>query len=1070
MAVSLKVSNSLEKLAIQFCDDLKSKKIGVFQPYHFVTQTDGMNNWLKLQLANHLKIAANYRFLKPNDLVAQIYHILGGDYLQPLSPENQSWLIFKILGTESFVKKFKNIAQYYDEDNLDRDLKRLALAKKIADLFDQYQIYRPETIKLWNRATLEDIGYDEWQKYLWIKAKELADKQFPDKTFMSDFIIEALKNPRNINRLKQTIPDVYLFGLSVLTDFHIQLFHILGEQVNFYYYLLNPAPEQYWIEDISKKRAIRLQDKFNDEEYYQSEGNTLLSNWGKVIQSTFFLLFKNEEMLNAYEVIENQLFNNKTLLKTIQNEIYENTRDENRQILNQEIINDGSLSINSCYNAAREVEALYNYLVSLVDKGLERLSPRDIVVMVTDIDTYAPYIKATFNNAPYKFNFGIADESFTSNDTIAAALIALMEMNNHNLTAENVLQLLDFGYIRKRFGINDLTLIRKTVNKANIRFGVAGNLDDESVYVSWKYGLERIMLGICMSGSEEYEFQNDTLFPLDVIEGSAAHEVIRFVHFVEVLTASIKLRERDRSLTDWVKYIENILGNLIFDTVDNIDEDYNLLIKQLEKYNSLNELLTENISFQLFSYSLLQSLSASTKSGSFVGGGITFCSLIPMRSIPFKIVALLGLNYDKFPRKEQPIDFDLIKQQPKLGDRNVKDNDKHLFLETILSAKEKLYISYIGQSDKDNTTIPPSALVDELLDYLQYKYPKDDLAKQMIIKHPLHNFSDRNNDLDRANYLNHVELKKFNFFQKEPKSNYLELQEININSFINFFKNPFKAYYQKVLNIYYDDEQLLLTDTEPFELDNLQLWELKQNLLLAKAEDLPILKNKLLKTGNLPLKNMADLVLNKTDEEVNKVREIFNKLVKDEEEKSVLVEVKLNDNKNLIIGNIPDVYGNKLIVISWSKNDNKILLEAYLKYLAAQASGLDLTLYFISANNEKAFKGIRINSAQAKEKLEEIFKLYQKGLKNVLCFYPSFNINPQDFPYNFTFKKFKKTIKDKLENFEYPCSDKYLINKYKEDYFNSFPYDENNIIYKEFVSNNEILLAPTVELLPDYYA
>ncbi|OAQ39717.1 exodeoxyribonuclease V subunit gamma [Pedobacter psychrophilus] len=1069
MSVSLKVSNSLAQLALQFCEDLKSKKTGIFQPYNFITQTEGMNNWLKLQLANHLKIAANYRFLKPNDLVAQIYHILGGEYLQPLSPENQSWLIFKILGEESFINKFKNISQYYDEENLDKDLKRLALAQKIADLFDQYQIYRPEMIKLWNQSTVADIGFDEWQKYIWIKAKELAEKKFPDKTYMSDYILEALKTPQNVNRLTQKMPDIYLFGLSVLTDFHIQLFHVLGQHINFFYYLLNPAPEQYWIEDISKKRAIRLQDKYQDEDYYQSEGNTLLTNWGKVIQSTFFLLFKNEEMLNAYEVIENQIFENKSLLHIIQNEIYENLDDQDRKPLNEALINDGSISINSCFTPAREVEALYNYLVSLVDKGDKKLSPRDIVVMVSDIDTYASYIKAVFKNAPYKFNFSIADESFTSNDTIVAALIGLMELNSHNLTAENVLQLLDFGYIRKRFGITDLTLIRKIVNQANIRFGIEGSLEDESVYVSWKYGLERIIFGICISGSEEYETENHTLFPLDMVEGSAAEEIIRFVHFAEVLIASIQQRERNRNLTDWVKYVENILTNLIFDTVDNVDEDYNLLIKQLEKYNSLNELLIEPLSFQLFNYNLLQSLSASTKTGSFAGGGITFCSLIPMRSIPFKVVALLGLNYDKFPRKEHPVDFDLIKQHPKLGDRNVKDNDKHLFLETILSAQEKLYLSYIGQNDKDNTSIPPSALIDELLDYLQNKYENDDLASQMIIKHPLHNFSDKNNELNRLNYLIHVPLKDYDFFQKQAKTKDLELTEININSFINFFKNPFKAYYQKVLNIYYEDEDLLLGDTEAFELDSLQQWNLKQNLLLAKADDLPILKNRLLKTGGLPLKNMADLVIKDLDEKVRIVRELLNQTINNEDEKSLPINVELR-NGSILSGNISGVYGDKLIFISWSKKENKGLLEAYIIYLAAQASGLNLSLYFISANNEKAYKSQQLNSAEAKEKLNEMFKLYHRGLNDILCFYPSFEVKIKDIPYNYNYQKFKKAVNDKLNSYLFPSTDKYIMNKYNDGYFDSFPYDETNEIYQEFVKNNEILLSPIVSLLPDYYA
>src|SRR5690606_1374019 len=108
-----------------------------------------------------------------------------------------------------------------------------------------------------------------------------------------------------------------------------------------------------------------------------------------------------------------------------------------------------------------------------------------------------------------------------------------------------------------------------------------------------------------------------------------------------------------------------------------------------------------------------------SSSSVFISNGITFCSLIPMRSIPFKIIGLLGMNHDNFPRKENRLSFNLITEKHQLGDRNIKDNDKHLFLETILSAKEYLFISYIGKSVANNTTLPASILVEELIDYIQ---------------------------------------------------------------------------------------------------------------------------------------------------------------------------------------------------------------------------------------------------------------------------------------------------------------------------------------------------------------
>lgn len=1062
MAINLQVSNSLAQLAQKFCTDLKKTQISVFQPYYLVTQTDGMNNWLKFQLAENLGIAANYRFLKPNDLINQIYQTLGGEYLQPLSSENQSWLIYKILAEPDFISKFKYIAQYYADQHLDKDLKRLALAQKVADLFDQYQIYRADMINEWNNASLSDAEDFHWQKYIWIKAKNLAGDKIPDKTFISNYILKELKNPSQQTRLKNNMPAIYLFGLSVLTDFHIQLFHQVGQIINFYYYLLNPAPSVYWIEDVTKKRAAKILQNAPDEESYINLGNSLLTSWGKIIQNTFYLLFKNEQLLNSYENIAAIEPTNDTLLHQIQHQIYNNLTDEEINF-KPSSLTDGTICINSCYTPAREIEALFNYLVSLINEKKEQLSSRDIVVMVSDIDAYAPYIRAVFSNAPYKFHFSIADESFSSNDTIAASLVALMEMNNQNMKAENVLQLLDFGYIKKRFDIDDIALIRNVIDSANIRFGIDGNNSDESIYVSWKYGLERIILGICMSGDEEYYTENDSLFPVDKFEGATAQQVIKFVHFVQVLIASIQERERSRSITDWVKYVDNLLVNLIFDPGENADEDYIVLIKQLEKYNALNNLLTEDLNYQIFSYSFLKTISGATRTGTFASGGITFCSLIPMRSIPFKVVALLGLNFDKFPRKENPVDFDLIRKSPKPGDRNVKENDKHLFLETLLSAQNYLYISYIGQNAKDNTSIPPSVLVDELIDYIQNKFPAIDLTEQLIRKHPLHSFSLKNSENGKLNYIEHIEIKEQNFFNKEIKTNDLEINEIKITSFINFFKNPFKAYFQKVLNIYYESDDVLLNDTELFNIDGLQEWNLKQQLLNASANELPNLKNRWVKTGLLPLKNMANVVLNDAEEKVEPIRKLVKQCIGNDVESVENINLYFEDSGIKITGDLSGIYGNKLVVISWSKSENRYLLEAYISYLIAQASNLNLKLHFISASKEKIFNAVEINSAQAKEKLIDLIGLYQSGHQKILSFYPDFNIKPKDIQF-LDFKLFIKAVKDKLDNYNFPSNDKYIMTKFNEGFFNL---DEN---FEEYKVNAELLLTPIAALFPDYYA
>jgi exodeoxyribonuclease V gamma subunit len=1065
MALNLNVSNSLSQLALKLSKDLQQQQGNVFQPQYIVTQTEGMNNWLKLQIATHNGIAANCVFLTPNDVILRAYFFLGGKHPNMLSPQNLTWLLYRILGEQIFNRRFPAIAAYYNNDGFDRDLKRLALAEKTADLFDQYQIYRPDWIEDWNSSSTEQLSGEKWQEYLWLRSKELLQERLPDKTVVGRYIREALKDEESRKKLQGKIPALNIFGLSITTDFHLGLLFEISNCIDISFHILNPAPPVYWFEDRSEKQLAILMRKGLVDKNENNAGNTLLTSWGRVIQDTFVLLFKNEELLNSFNDVGVVEPETDTLLHKLQNDIFNSAVKQDRNALTLADVKDNSITISSCYTVAREVEVLYNYFVHLVDQKKEALSPRDIVVMVTDIDSYAPYIKAVFKNAPYKFHFTIADESYSNGDTMVAALTAILKMNRQNFKAEEVLQLLDSGFIRKRFSISNLDLVRRVVSAANIRFGMQGNKKDDTVYVSWEYGIKRIMYGICMSGAEEYaDNNNDTLFPLDLTEGSESLEVIRFCHFVQVLIDSINERERDRTITEWVDYTERLIRNMVCEPEEEIDEDYIMLQEELKNFNVANDFIDEKIDFNIFTHSLLQSVSGAGRAGSFAGGGITFCSLIPMRSIPFKVVALLGLNFDKFPRKESAASFNLMeKDRRRRGDRNVKENDKHLFLETILSAREYLYLSYIGQSAKDNTPLPPSAMVDELIDYITEGCDEPEKVRPvLVIKHPLHSFSERYNDA-LPGYYNYLDTKPMLAVKTSDENKVIEpfgFEEISLEGLISFFKNPFKAYYNKVLDIYYEDEDVLLGDTEVFKLDTLQAWSIKPQLVSMDEDEIEVLKKRLVKTGGLPLKNMATVTVDELEEDISKVRELFKECVGGEMEETVTIELAIDNS--LLKGNIRNIYGNKLVFVSYSKNENKYLLEAYIRYLVARAFGLEHEVYFISANKEAIYEGTVISKSQAINRLTDLLQLYKTGHEKIITFYPGFKIKPADVDI-LEEALLQKLVNDVLHNYQYPCDDQYLINEYRNGYFKSVD------LVEQFKENGEKLIKPLAELFPGYY-
>ena len=1050
MALQLNVSNSLLQLADQLISNLKKPMPSVFHPHYIITQTQGMNNWLKIRIADRSGIAANVRFLKPNDIIREVYFLLGGVHQQVLSADSLQWFLFALLDDEVFKGRYPQIASYYSAD----DMKRIALAGKLADLFDQYQIYRPEMIKEWNAEENRRVE-NNWQKFLWIEAKVRMESQIPDKTRISQFIVDRLQEPFHQQRIRELLPRIDFFGISIITAYHLEVFHALAKHIDIAFHLLNPSPSIYWFDDKSEIQIARWRRKARKENQtvdLPNEGNSLLTNWGKVIQDTFGLFFSTEEFLNEYrdEGIEPEP---DKLLGKIQYDIFHNLLPEERMPLSIDDLKDGSIKINACYTPVREVEVLYNYLVHLVNENPKEIKARDVVVMVSDIDAYAPYINAIFGSAPYKFPFNIADESIQNEDGILGALDAILQLNEDNFKAESVLQLLEWSYISRRFKITDKELIRKAIRAANIRFGMEGRLEDDTIYVSWENGLNRIMYGMCMLSEHEITMGEKSFYPIDIAEGEQAFELIRFTHFVKVLMQLIKAQAKERSLVEWGEYILQVVDQLLFQSEDEEDEDNHLVINYIDRINLVGENVKEKISFEVFRHNFIGNISGEKRTGNFALGGITFCSLIPMRSIPFKVVALLGLGFEQFPRKEVPSNLDLMQLDKRRGDRNTKENDKHLFLETVLSAQQHLFISYQGRSSKDNAHMPPSAVVDELVDYILSGVRIEGRMAEFydfVIEHPLHNFSGQPQGF--VNYLpvgNSVNMMKT---QPDLKMDKKAIEELSIAEFLRFFRNPFEFYYNRVLNIFYREDEILLPEVEDFELDKLKEWKIKNEYLFLDRTELPVYIEKGKKTGALPLKNMSVALVDALTEGIDPVKELVAKCIEGLEARNIPVEVDIDGVH--VSGVLNQVYGERMVAICFSKHFNKYVLEAYIRHLLAVASGEVIESAFVLAKDTSIYtigKGA-ISQQEAIAKLSDLLCCYKEGCESPFVYYPGFEHDPVRLA-KFDNAKFKKMIDDFFTNPAAPCNDRYLSNEFQNGFF------DNEGVFEEYMRNSTRVIS-----------
>lgn len=1060
MPIQILAGDSLEKLADQLATNISQRHKSVFQPVYVVTQTEGMNSWLKVKLAQTNGIAANIIFLKPNELIGKIYFRLGGSYKPVLSSDEHQWIIFRILADEDFVAKFPFIAAYYAADTIGHEAKRLALSKKIADLFDQYQIYRREMILKWNKDEyyFPDNADEKWQQYLWRASKRILQDKFPDKTEIASYIENQIKDPDKLQGFGLQFPIIYFFGLSLITDYHLHIFQQVAKSIHLQFLILNPALGDYWFEDINAKKLAFYQAVGKRDSSEEVTGNTLLLAWGKLIQDSFSLLFKDDAIINNYVEIPSEASSCDSLLHKIQHSInsYSNLNKEIRE----DDLQDGSIVINACYNPIREVQALYNYLVRLFIEKTQSLSVRDVVVMVSNIDLYAAYIQSVFDNAPYKFRYTIADERYSLKDNIANALQALLNITEQNFDAESLAELLDYSSIRKMFKLTNPDLIRRIIRAANIRFGIDGNAIDDTKYVSWKYGIKRIMFGICMADTGAFEYEGETFYPINEVEGFDRFEVTGFVYLVESLIDSIEKRKRNRSLSNWAAYVEEVLHNFVCEKEENNDEDYLVLIKKLESYNLVDEVFNEPISYDIFIKDFLGQISQATQNRTFAQGGITFCSFIPMRSIPFKVVALLGMDAAKFPRKDRNVGFNLMEIERKQGDRSIKENDNHLFLETLLSAKENFYISYTGQSVKDNSAIPPSIVVDELLDYIQSAMVSEtDAKKQLIQLQPLHNYSRKYNRENEKlyNYLL-TDREPINFFLEGERIPEFSFDEIDIHEFQRFLSNPLKGYFNRALGIYYNEEEVLAETTEKFSLNPLEISQLKNKLLEAEAFTLETIASDELKRGNLPLKNMARAIVNDTTAQIEGAKENYEHLRNGNQPESI--DIDLTISNSVLKGKIDGIFGDRLIITSFSARENKHLFRGYLYYLIATASGKNLKLTFIS-KEKGVHEAEKLNREESISRLAELIAFYKDAHKEVNCFFFEFETEPAKVS-GFTAESFQAAAVKLFENEMFPCHDAYASCGYRVGLYN------RDSAYQAFQRGAELLLHPLVSLFPNY--
>ena len=874
--------NQMEMLREAVFDWLRKHPLGPLEQETILVQSNGFAEWLKIALAKELGVCAATRVALPARFLWEAYRaMLGRERVPTRSPFDKdplTWRLMRLLPALLKEPVFAPLTHFLGDGCPER---RLQLAERLADLYDQYQVYRADWLTDWEigRDQLRRAGGDPlplaqdqcWQARLWRAIHESIppmQRGTGRAAIHEVFVAKILSGAAPVSRLPRR---VVLFGMSALPYQTLQAIAALSRHTQVLLAVPNPC-QFYWGDIIEGRELLKAAHKRQPErggvdlaslpiEELHAHSHPLLASWGRQGRDFVRMLdeFDNEEgrpETAGATRLRIDLFSEgegETLLEQVQAAV----RDllplsEHPQA--PPAPEDRSIEFHVTHSTQREVEVLHDQLLSWFERD-PTLRPRDVVVMVPDIDSFSAPIHAVFDqhrrNDPRHIPFEIGDTRDRSVNPLLVALEWLLRLPQQRCRQSEVRDLLDVPAVAARFGIleDDLPTLGHWIEGAGVRWGLdrehrAGlGLGAAGEQNAWIFGVRRMLLGYASGAGSRY----GDIEPYAEVGGLDAALAGSLAQLVESL---LEWRARlAQSLTpaEWGVEARGLLATFF----DGRDEKDRLTLSQLnEGLQCWLEMVEaggfdEPVPLAVLREAWLGQIDQPTLNHQFVSGGVTFCTLMPMRAVPFRVVCLLGMNDGDFPRRSPQADFDLLAlpgmQRP--GDRSRRDDDRYLMLEALLAARDKLYLSWVGRNVRDNSEQPPSVLVSQLRDYLRAGWGLD--LKGITTEHALQPFSRRYfEDGGLLTYarewrIAHGAQEGADGAAAQPAGDGdalppYELEpdfRLKLADLASFLKQPARYFFRRRLAVTFGEAEVIGEDEEPFALDALERYFLEDSLL-----------------------------------------------------------------------------------------------------------------------------------------------------------------------------------------------------------------------------------------------
>ena len=882
-------SNRTETLAEAVFAWLRQHPLSPLEEDIVLVQSNGVAEWFKMALASNDDVCAAVRVELPSRFLWRTYRqVLGRSNVPAQSPVDKTpltWRLMQLLPGLLEVPAFAPVASFLRPGGVDR---LLQLASRLADLFDQYQVYRPDWLVAWadvrdvlaapGRPDLAVPPDQQWQPLLWRAVIETLDERELSaiRPLIHQRALDTLLS--GAKPLQPVARRVVLFGTSHVALPVLQTLAALATHTQVLLAIPNPC-RFHWADIMEGRDLLRMERRRQPLrsgrdladlplEDMHAHAHPLLAAWGRQGRDFVRQLDEFDDVQQAqqrFSLPRVDLFDeNDTPGAPLLLQVQQHIRDlrplvEHPQLPADPL--DRSIVFHQAHSALREVEVLHDQLLALLaaPSADTPLQPRDVVVMVPDIDTMAPAIRAVFGQYGRRdkrfIPFDIADLSARASSPLVSALEWLLRLPQQRCRLSELRDLLDVPAVAARFGVAPDALGRLTqwMAGAGIRWGLnetqrAGlGLSACGAQNTSAFGLRRMLLGYA-SGTTPFA----DLQPYGEVGGLEAELAGALASLLYRLELWRVQASEPATSAQWAERGRALLADLVQPTDDADRDTLSALDDALTRWQEACEQaqFEEAVPLAVARKAWLDTLEEPALNQRFRAGGVTFCTLMPMRAIPFEVVCLLGMNDGDYPRRVPRSDFDLmgLPGQNRPGDRSRQSDDRQLMLEALLSARRVLYISWTGHSVRDNTAQPPSVLVSQLRDYLAAGWSGEVLAPRTT-EHPLQPFSRRYFEGDPG----------LRTFAREWRSAHLASDSsgtdaavtpvpltawtpdvsvpLTVEKLARFLRNPVKTFFRERLGVAFDALEEDPADDESFGLGGLEEYGVVQALVSEVLTD-----------------------------------------------------------------------------------------------------------------------------------------------------------------------------------------------------------------------------------------